>query len=315
MNHAEVRERMELAALEPDGLERLMAGDTPDSVIVAGHLAGCPTCLDEMGRLRRTASIVRGALAPATAQDPAPGMGSPTPVMVVAHAATTGIASTAEPALPPELKERTLAFIREFGVPRPRVEAVPDAATLAAAAPAVTAPGGPRPLRAATRGSGPGFLRPAAWVASIAAAVLLAVVATTLYTGSGRTSDETADLSRLAAWTIDVAHAPDARQVSLTSPAGAAPAGLLAFDPSSGKLVVSVHDLAPASSGKEYRCWMEVAGARTTVGRMFFAGGIAYWVGPVTGLATAPAGTRFGVTLVDATGSSNDGDPALVGSL
>jgi len=46
MDHDAVREQMELAAVEPDGLERLMAGDTPTAQAVAGHLAGCPACPD-----------------------------------------------------------------------------------------------------------------------------------------------------------------------------------------------------------------------------------------------------------------------------
>ena len=44
MDHDEVRELLEDAAVEPDGLERLMAGDTPTAALVAGHLAGCPDC-------------------------------------------------------------------------------------------------------------------------------------------------------------------------------------------------------------------------------------------------------------------------------
>ncbi len=40
MDHEETREQLELAALEPGGLERLMAGDTPLAQAVAGHLAG-----------------------------------------------------------------------------------------------------------------------------------------------------------------------------------------------------------------------------------------------------------------------------------
>jgi len=44
MDHSEVREILEDAAIEPDGLERLMAGDTPTASIVAGHLTGCPDC-------------------------------------------------------------------------------------------------------------------------------------------------------------------------------------------------------------------------------------------------------------------------------
>jgi len=261
----------------------MMAGDTPDSAMVAGHLAGCPACLDELGRLRRTATLVRLALHDRDRSAAGPSSPAASP------AAATAADEAALPALPPELRERTLAFVREFGVQRP--------------------------LRVAAPSTGAGFIRPAAWLASIAAALIVAVIGTSLVLGGARRDDETADLTRLAAWSIDVAHAPDAHAVSLVSPAGGRTAGLLAFAPSTGELVVSVHDLAPAPAGKEYRCWMEVAGQRTIVGRMFFAGGIAYWVGAVGGLAEIPSGTRFGVTLVDAVGTSVDGDPVIVGSL
>ena len=44
---------MEIAAAEPDGLDRLMAGDTSEAAAVAGHLAGCEACAGELMRLRR----------------------------------------------------------------------------------------------------------------------------------------------------------------------------------------------------------------------------------------------------------------------
>ena len=59
MDHEAVREQIELAAVEPDGLDRLMAGDTPTAQAVAGHLAGCPACTDELGRLQRSAALLR----------------------------------------------------------------------------------------------------------------------------------------------------------------------------------------------------------------------------------------------------------------
>ncbi len=90
MDHAEAVERIELATSEPGGLERLMSGDTPEGAAVAGHLAGCPACVDELARIDRTAGIVRGIVA--TAPDPA-------------------------------LRERTLAFVREVG--RSRAGALP----------------------------------------------------------------------------------------------------------------------------------------------------------------------------------------------
>ena len=59
MDHSEVRELLEDAAIEPGGLERLMAGDTPTASIVAGHLAGCADCTEELERLRRSVGLIR----------------------------------------------------------------------------------------------------------------------------------------------------------------------------------------------------------------------------------------------------------------
>ena len=83
----EVRELLETAALERDGIERLEAGDTPEAALVAGHLAFCPPCAEELARLRRAASTLRAALA-----------GGPAPA----------------------LRERTLTLVRATGVERER---------------------------------------------------------------------------------------------------------------------------------------------------------------------------------------------------
>jgi hypothetical protein len=93
MDHADVRERLELAAVEPGGIDRLAAGDTVDSAAIAGHLAGCSTCAEEARRL--------------------------------AHAAPV-IAEVARSVPPDALRERTLALVREVG--RPRGEAAVPAA-------------------------------------------------------------------------------------------------------------------------------------------------------------------------------------------
>src|SRR3954467_12545209 len=85
MDHESTREILEVAALEPDGLDRLMAGDTASAQAVAGHLAGCPECTDELMRLQRTSSVIRSVV-------------------------------RAMP--PPELRERTLATVAAIGVPR-----------------------------------------------------------------------------------------------------------------------------------------------------------------------------------------------------
>src|SRR5262245_20657955 len=85
MDHDEVRELLEDAAVEPGGLERLMAGDTPTAALVAGHLAGCPSCTDELDRLRRSVGVIRPAV-------------------------------RAVP--PPELRQRTLDYVAALGRPR-----------------------------------------------------------------------------------------------------------------------------------------------------------------------------------------------------
>ena len=97
MDHDEVREQLELAATEPAGIDRLMAGDTPLAAAIAAHLAGCSSCTDELDRLRRAAIIIGDAV-------------RTTP--------------------PPELRERTLAFVREVGRirdPAPEVALAPVA--------------------------------------------------------------------------------------------------------------------------------------------------------------------------------------------
>jgi hypothetical protein len=48
---------------------------------------------------------------------------------------------------------------------------------------------------------------------------------------------------------------------------------------------------------------------------MFFGGDLSYWAGQVDALSAVESSARFGVTLVDAAGSSVEGDPILSGEL
>jgi hypothetical protein len=307
MQHAEVRERLELAALEPGGLDRLTAGDATDAALLAGHLAGCPSCLRELDRLRRSTAILRDVIA-------------------------------AEPSA--ELRERTLVLVRELGVPRGSAPAG-GVAPAGGMAPAggiggVAIPTAIRPRSTqATLEEDPRaghsddvaasrpdarrreLRRRVAWVASIAAAVVLSVVATAALVGASA-NEEVAALAKVASWNVGIASAADGRHVPLQaaagSPAGSA-RGELTFARSTGALVVVVKDLAAPTDGREYRCWLQARdGTRTRVGRMDFAGGISYWVGNVSALAAATPGTTFGIWLVD-----RGGDPAgaavLVGEL
>ncbi len=144
MDHDETREQLELAALEPGGLDRLMAGDTPAAQAVAGHLAGCDACTDELVRLRRSSAVIRSGL-------------SEMP--------------------PPDLKERTLATIRAEGVQRPLAAAAAPIAVMPLAAASSAGEGTAAPAKPAVRGRGRSALP---MIVTIAAAIVLSVVTTSL---------------------------------------------------------------------------------------------------------------------------------------
>ncbi len=290
MDHAEAREQLELAAVEPDGFDRLVAGDTPEAAALAGHLAGCDLCTADLARVRRESAAVRDVI-------------RTTP--------------------PPELRERTLAYVAAVGRDRSAVPAGRADLHAAAAPEAHVGPSAPAP---AAQRRGLGRL---GWVATLAAAVVvIAVVGTGLFLDgqlqqSLRDRDaalaaqtrESAALARVAAWSTRVAAEPDARTVRLTSPtAGTSSGGTLIFSPASGDLVVVAESLTPPPAGREFGCWIEVDGVRRRVGQMFFGAGLAYWAGPVSDLADVRPGTRFGVSLVDA-GGGPGAEPVLVGEL
>ena len=301
IDHAEVRDRLEIAAVEPDGLDRVMAGDTPEAIALASHLAGCSSCLEELGRLREASGILRDVI-------------------------------TTEP--PAELRDRTLAFVREVGVPRgPRLAPAPVFAGVEGLRPEA-APGPTRLADApgsATGGTAVLAAEPVdlsarrraivsrgrlLWVATIAAAVVLSVVGTTAFLGSSVDEDGLA-LAKVATWSVELAGEPDTHHIALASTAGSVggPSGELAYSPTSNDLVVIARGLPAAPSGSEYRCWLETtAGERTRIGKMALAYGIFYWVGDVPNLADLPAGTRFGVSLEDQN-STGGSAPSLVGQL
>ncbi len=287
MDHDAVREQMELAAVEPDGLERLMAGDTPTAQAVAGHLAGCPPCTEELGRLQRSAVLVR---------------------------------QTVRELPPPDLRARTLAAIRAEGVLRP-LPAVAAGSMADASPPTDAAPGpalAPAPVTLDRRRRLPPVL---GWVATLAAAVVLSVLATSYLVGSRVDSQlasqaaANAVLQRITTATLTVTAKPDAEHVALASPSDPTVYGGITYSPSTAELVVVASGLTPPPDGLEYRCWVEVGGTRQRVGKMFFNDALAFWVGPSPAIAGLSSGATFGVSLVDAAGSTVDTDPVLVGEL
>jgi hypothetical protein len=297
MDHSEVRELLEDAAIEPGGLDRLMAGDTPTASIVAGHLAGCPDCAEELARLHRSVGLIR---------------------------------PTVRAVPPPELRERTLAYVAALGRPRgPAVEAAVGPAAIsqagsAEAATAAAAAGRPGPLvfapsSAATGPAARGQVGRLGWFAGLAAALIVAVTGTALLVNASHQSSSAAlsaeieALGEVARWTLRVDAQPDVRRVELASATGATTSGSLVYSPTSKELVVVADHLAAAPAGHEYRCWVEVDGHRTSIGKMFFGGDLAYWVGDVQAVAGLPAGARFGVSLIALGSSGEPGEPVLTG--
>jgi Anti-sigma-K factor rskA len=272
MDHDSVREALELAAVEPGGLDRLMAGDTPTAMAVAGHLAGCPSCTLELDRIRRVSEVVRDV-----------------------------VGSTPSP----ELRDRTLAHVRAHGIPRGPAVAQPPISQIPVAS---TAPA------ASTGGRRRGAL---GWVAAVAAAVVLSVVATSIIIDSRFDQRLAAqdraieDLASVTTATLHVTSEPDVARVGLDSPAGDATSGTLLYSPSTTELVVVANGLTEPADGMEYHCWVLVDGKRQGIGKMFFGGGLAYWVGPSPAVAALAGGETFGVSLVDADGAIVGSDPVL----
>jgi hypothetical protein len=292
-DHRDARLVLELAAAEPDGLDRLEAGDTAEAAAVVGHLAGCPACLEELARLRRAESLLRPIIA--AAPDPA-------------------------------LRERTLAYVRAVGVRREAAPA-PVAVEPGGAAPAPTAPlrsvlapaGDPDPGPAVAGPRSPRRRRAipvAAWAASLAAVLVIGLVAGSLLVG--RTvpvgnADPAVALDAVARETAALVAAGDSRTIALADASGAS-LGTLVLSPSTGRMVVSAAGLAAPPEGTEYRCWVEVDEARGALGSMWIAGDVAWWAGDVALPATLPPGVVYGVSLVEE-GSSGPGSVVLTGEL
>ena len=291
MDHAEALELIELAAVEPGGLDRLAAGDTADAAAVAAHVAGCPECAAELERNRRAATVVRDVI-------------RTTP--------------------PDDLRARTLAYVRAVGRERGPFAASGELTVNPTAdqAPGEATPhlvGGTREHRRRSTG----------WMAAaLAATVVLSVVASSAVVGlvasralderdaaiAGR--DEVVEvLATVTAWSLRVSGETDARSVRLTSPGGGEASATILYSPSTRELVVVAEDLVEPPAGAELRCWVEVDGSRKPVGRMFFGGGLSYWVGDVEAVEGLTDDAVFGISVTDPAGGGSGGEPVLRGEL
>ena len=282
MDHDDVLEQLELAAVEPGGLERILAGDTPIAAAVVAHLAGCDRCAEELRRLSRAAPLLRD------------------------------VVRTTPPA---DLRERTLDYVRAHGRARGEVaaqgpqEIAGEQGLVAASSATATA----RPADRSRRS----LREVLPWVATIAAVVAL-VVSGAAFVVNREMVDRLATqvttisaLERVQTATIELTADPDARRVELASTTGAETTGTLLYSPSTTDLVVVAYDLARPASGQEYRCWVEIDGQRHDVGRMFFADELAFWVGETPEVSDLPPGTVFGVSPAAVGSPSLDADPVL----
>lgn len=273
MDHEDVLEQLELAAVEPTGLDRLMAGDTPMAAAVVGHLAGCDTCAEELRRLSRAAPLLRDFI------------------------------RTTPPA---DLRARTLEYVRVHGRERGAADDFTEPAsdtTRPVAMPTV------RPSRAARALRG---------AVAAAAAIAIAVGAFGVIATRSDLDQQARAVAALEAMnqaTLEITADADGRRVELAATGASGTSGTLLFSPSTTKLVVVAKELEAPPADKEYRCWMEVEGRREDVGRMFFAGDLAFWVGETPAVSDAPDGTAFGVSLTDVASPTLDANPVILGEL
>jgi hypothetical protein len=279
MDHADALERIEIAAAEPQGLERLMAGDAPDAAAVAGHLAGCSSCADELARIRQVAAIARAAI-------------------------------VAQP--DPALRERTLAFVRAVG----RDRSVEDQAGRPAGRESQVPVAGPPAARAPWRSRRATLSWAAAVAAAVLVGLAGFAAGGALRNDAGAGQDAALALLRTTtSATVRIEAQPDVQRVTLASTSNAAgAAGTLLFSPASGELVVVATGLAHEGAGQEYGCWVEVNGERRRLGKMYWGGDVAAWAGSASGLAALPPGSAFGVSL-GPVGGGDGAVPMLTGRL
>jgi anti-sigma-K factor RskA len=138
-----------------------------------------------------------------------------------------------------------------------------------------------------------------AWLGLAAALVVLVVGAGVLVNQAARLSsaqEEAEGLSAAMAAVDRVLTEPGHRVVALTTPQGAA----------GGSISWTRHDLVVLSStlpapmpGEVYRCWLNSDGEGWAVGKMYFSGNTAYWVGSLDEWASFEIGptTQFRVSL------------------
>jgi anti-sigma-K factor RskA len=251
MDHGSAHERIEDLLLDPTRLAALPASTAPEDIALREHLAGCPACqadLDGWARLHRS---LADAL-PTSVED--------------AAAATQPI----DP--PASLRTRVLTAVRSASAEAP-LAPIP----MASGRRRWTGFGSPRAGAGSAR-AGAGSPR-SGWLAMAAALVVLVVGAGILAVQAGRLSTAQAEnegLTEAIAAVDRVLAEPDHRVVALTTPQGA-PGGSISW--TRHDLVVLTTALQAPKPGEVYRCWLNSGGEGWAIGKMYFSGSTAYWVG------------------------------------
>jgi hypothetical protein len=317
MEHAEVLELIDLAALEPGGLERLAAGDTPEAAAVAGHLAGCADCRAELAATARTAAVAADAIR----ELPDPALKARTlafvrEVGVDRSGRAAAVSADSAPAVPVSPFARSDVASPDSAPPRsPFARPVEPAAAVVAAPAAQAAPvdASPEPLPANVIPMTRRPRRAAWWTAASVAAVIVAGVAG-FAAGGARTPSGGEDIVTVmsaAKTTMHIAEQPDAAHFALASTTGDMSGGTVLFSASTGELSMTATNLKAIPAGATYACWVEVDGQRRRIGVLYIEGTDGTWAGWVDGLDKLGQHPVFGVSLV--TDAQSTGMPVLRG--
>ena len=288
---ADAREALEIAAVEPHGLERLAEARATEDAAVVAHVAGCADCAVEAARLREIAALLREGLAPA---------------------------------LDPALRGRTLAYVTAVGRPRSAVPAAPAVPSVPAApaAPAVAAGPAPDAAQDVPRSIVPArspWTRYALAGLAMAAVLVIAVGVSAAVAGNVARSELAAERSRSAelSRTADIAMGllGDAAAIRIPMAGDAGAAGVAVISTTSREGAVVASGLPEATAGSEYVCYVVVGGDRFLVGRMAESGSTYAWTGQIGTYAGVRPGsvTEYGVLLVPAGSDAVHGTPVISG--
>lgn len=310
MDHAEVLERLETAALGPGRLAVIDADPTPAGDELRRHVAGCAAC----GAERRALELVGVALAaaaPDTLRAPAAARArilAAVPAQGIARGAA-GILPVSAPPVSPDWTEgpgvgtydaTATGAVPRSGLPpsgrrRERSAAIAARSTAAAGAPAVGA-------------RMPGIR----WFLVAAAAAVVVFVAGALLGGplgvTEQPRQDTAALTRVLGITANILQGPGHLVASLEAPDGT-PGGAVVISPGTGQLAVITQALPVPAGTARYECFVVRGGVAVSVGYMHFTDDTAWWAGPIKEPVDAGLqGDTFTVVLEGTT------TPALTGT-